>query len=73
MVVEIKNSFFPLLYKIRQFVINLDIVPGIFSPTKVLHFFNAPNDFSEEKVYEVKIITESFGIVPLHIVCQLLF
>ncbi|XP_015754388.1 PREDICTED: heterogeneous nuclear ribonucleoprotein L-like [Acropora digitifera] len=26
---------------------------GIFSPTKVLHFFNAPPDFSEEKVHEM--------------------
>ena len=30
---------------------------GIFSPTKVLHFFNAPPDFSEEKVHEVRILT----------------
>ncbi|XP_015754389.1 PREDICTED: heterogeneous nuclear ribonucleoprotein L-like [Acropora digitifera] len=29
----------------------------IFSPTKVLHFFNAPPDFSEEKVHEVRILT----------------
>ena len=39
-------------------------MPGIFSPTKVLHFFNAPTDFSEANVHEVRIVMELFSSHP---------
>ena len=40
--------------------LNLNIVVGIFCPTKVLHFFNAPTDFSSEKVNEVWLIIKIY-------------
>ena len=39
----------------KSFLIELNFAQGIFSPTKVLHFFNAPPDFSTEKVNEVSL------------------
>ena len=40
--------------------LNLNIVVGIFCPTKVLHFFNAPTDFASEKVNEVWLIIKIY-------------
>ena len=51
------------------FVVDLNIMPGIFSPTKVLHFFNAPTDFSEANVHEVRILMELFSLHPVSVWC----